>query len=223
MKRIAFYTLRTFAGLLCGALVLSLSACDRNDEPAEGPETPELDSPAIEFEDPTVFATLRPYVDKNGDKIITEKEAMALTYFKMDFFMYQPITSFDEFRYFTGVTTVARAAFACCNLLERITLPETFEEISWQMFEECTSLTAITIPASVTVIRDQSFFRCRKLSKIYCKPTTPPEITYEFDPAREWTFDEIADDARIYVPRASANAYREAWPQYADMIEEYDF
>jgi hypothetical protein len=53
---------------------------------------------------------------------------------------------------------------------------------------------------------------------VYCKPTTPPS-------GDEYMFNDNASGRKIYVPRGSVNAYKNAeyWSDYADDIVGYDF
>ena len=59
--------------------------------------------------------------------------------------------SFDEFQYFTGVTSLAGHEFECTNLTS-IILPNSITSIGDGTFVRCKKLTSIHIPASVTYI-----------------------------------------------------------------------
>ena len=59
--------------------------------------------------------------------------------------------SFDEFQYFTGVTSLAGHEFECNNLTS-IILPNSITSIGDGTFYLCKKLTSIHIPASVTAI-----------------------------------------------------------------------
>ena len=59
--------------------------------------------------------------------------------------------SFDEFQYFTGVTSLAGHEFECTNLTS-IILPNSITSIGDGTFYLCKKLTSIHIPASVTAI-----------------------------------------------------------------------
>ena len=59
--------------------------------------------------------------------------------------------SFDEFQYFTGVTSLAGHEFECTNLTS-IILPNSITSIGDGTFVLCKKLTSIHIPASVTYI-----------------------------------------------------------------------
>ena len=56
-----------------------------------------------------------------------------------------------------------------------------------------------------------AFYGCSGLESITCLATTPPTLgTKVFDGT---------NDSPIYVPSGSVNAYKNAWPQYANRIE----
>jgi hypothetical protein len=92
-------------------------------------------------------------------------------------------------------------------------------EIGSSTFEECNSLTSITIPDGVTSIGNHAFYECSSLASVYCKSTIPPALKDYY------IFDYNAPNRKIYVPRASLNAYKTAngWSNYVDAIEPYDF
>jgi hypothetical protein len=86
-------------------------------------------------------------------------------------------------------------------------------------FAFCNSLASVTIPDSVTEIGGYAFYDCTSLKEVYCKPTTPPSV------GGSPMFSGNASGRKIYVPRASVDAYKAAryWSDYADDIVPYDF
>ena len=89
--------------------------------------------------------------DTNGDGELSFDEAAAVTSIKTVFQNTQ-ITSFDEFQYFTGMTSIGDGAFAWCSSLASVTIPNSVTSIGDDAFSDCTALTSITIPNSVTSI-----------------------------------------------------------------------
>ena len=70
--------------------------------------------------------------------------------------------SFDEFKYFTGVTSIVKDAFYGSNIVS-ITIPDSVTSIGGRAFYNCSSLTSITIPDSVTSIGGDAFSNCDSL------------------------------------------------------------
>ena len=64
------------------------------------------------------------------------------------------------------VTKISNSAFAGCDFIESIELPDTIVEISPYAFYGCYSLTTVTIGNSVTSIGDCSFSWCSSLTSI---------------------------------------------------------
>ena len=117
-----------------------------------------------------------------------------------------------------SVTSIGNSAFFYCSSLTSVTIHDGVTSIGYAAFADCSSLTSITIPNSVTSIGEDAFSDCSSLTSVYCKPTTPPAGGYEM-------FYRNASGRKIYVPRASVNAYksRSNWSDYASDIVGYDF
>ena len=71
--------------------------------------------------------------------------------------------SFDEFKYFTGVTSIGGDAFNGCKGLTSITIPDSVTSIGYNAFYGCSGLTSITIPDSVISIGSYAFKDCDSL------------------------------------------------------------
>ena len=114
-----------------------------------------------------------------------------------------------------SVTVIGDGAFCQCFSLTSIAIPNSVTIIGHRAFCECFSLTSITIPESVTTIGFYAFAWIKNLKSIYCEAVTPPSLDREI----------ITNDAIIYVPEGSVEAYKTAygWKSYADRIKVYDF
>ena len=131
-------------------------------------------------------------------------------------------TSLTSVKIPNSVNEIGWRAFLGCTSLTSITIPNSITEIGDKAFEGCTSLTSITIPNSVTEIGYDAFDGCTSLKSVYCKPTTPPRIYWS-----SIFYDKEGKPlgCKIYVPRASVEAYKtaEGWKEHADRIIGYDF
>ncbi|MBR5035122.1 MAG: leucine-rich repeat domain-containing protein [Bacteroidales bacterium] len=114
-----------------------------------------------------------------------------------------------------GIQSVGVSLFSQCSSLTSITLPEDFLSIPNGTFSMCSSLTSITLPQGIQSIGNDAFSWCANLTSIYINSTTPPSIgTSVLD---------ISPNAFFYVPTASVDVYKDAWPDYASKISGYSF
>lgn len=118
----------------------------------------------------------------------------------------------------SNVTSIGDEAFVGCDSLTSIVIPDSVTSIGVSAFYHCRSLISIVIPDSVTSIGEWAFSLCTSLSSVYVKPKTPPTLG-------NYIFDGNVSDRKIYVPRASLDAYKTAsgWSVYASAIEPYDY
>ena len=111
-----------------------------------------------------------------------------------------------------GITTIGLSAFSNCTLLASINLPEGLTTIGDSAFMMCSSLSTITLPSTIVSIGSNMFTNC-PMSTIFIKAITPPS----------GTIGVLNTNFTIYVPTASFNAYKEAWPDRANEITGYNF
>ena len=110
--------------------------------------------------------------DHNGELSITE--AAAVTTLGEVFKENKEITSFDELRFFTGLTSISRSAFGGCQNLTSVIIPDGVLTIEDGAFVACLELTSIVIPNSVTSIGFSVFDHCNSLEAI----TIPNSVTF---------------------------------------------
>ena len=144
--------------------------------------------PVIDFADPNVKDALLRW-DTDGDGGLSYVEAAAVTSIGQVFFDAPSISSFDEFRYFTGVTSVVQWAFY-----------------------NCTSLTSIIVPGSVTSIGKGAFYNCTGLDSITVEAEIPPA-------GADYMLDRTNDCAILVpAGSVEAYKTAEYWSDYADRI-----
>lgn len=115
----------------------------------------------IQFADAEVKRICVENWDTNGDGELSKDEAKAVTSL-MDgeqsvFHENGTITSFDEFQYFTGLTSIEDKAFYDCQSLASVVLPSTITSIGKFAFYRCSKLENIDLPESLLSIDNQAF------------------------------------------------------------------
>lgn len=150
------------------------------------------------------------------------------------------ILSFNEFQYFTGVTSVQASAFRGTSQMASLTLPSSVTSTGQNAFIECHSLTALTLnegltsfngvgsvtaanvpqrlteltlPSSVTTLAINAL-RNSKIVTLTCLATTPPTATAAY------CLKPMTSLTSIKVPSASVEVYKAAagWSQHATKI-----
>jgi hypothetical protein len=111
----------------------------------------------ITFADPAVEAICLANFDTDGNGIITKDEAAAVTSIGTVFRENKTITSFDELKYFTGVTSLVADAFADATNIETISLPPNCTIIGSAAFWSCSKLATINGLEQVTSVGSQGF------------------------------------------------------------------
>lgn len=111
----------------------------------------------IAFADAKVKEICITHWDTDGDGELSEAEATAVTTLGECFTGNEEITSFDELRYFTGLTTIDDYAFSECTALASVVIPSSVTTIGENAFALCYGMTAMTIPATVVTIKSDAF------------------------------------------------------------------
>ena len=123
------------------------------------------------------------------------------------------LQSFPDFKRFelVGLTQVGGSWFQNCSNLSAIELPSTIKHIGGWAFYGCSKLKEITIPAAVETI-DACAFQYSGLKTVRCEGTTPAKLG-------NLVFDLTSFNGfTIYVPAEAVDAYKQAWPSYAQYI-----
>lgn len=123
----------------------------------------------IDFADPEVERLCA--INWGNGTSITYAQAAKVTNLGNIFTGNTTITSFDELKYFTGLTylygtnTTSTGAFSGCSNLISITLPDSCTNIQHNVFYNCTSLVTC-YGGKVTNYGNQSFYGCTSLLNI---------------------------------------------------------
>ena len=120
----------------------------------------------IDFADSNVKAICVDNWDSNGDGELSEAEAAVVTDIGTLFYNNTSIQTFDELRYFTGLSKIPNSAFKYCTNLTSVVLPTSVSSIGDEAFLRCTGLTSITLSNSVTSIGNYAFNSCSSLNSL---------------------------------------------------------
>ena len=139
-------------------------------------------------------------------------KSKAMTVFKKS-----NIGSFEEFRTFAacGLDKIDEECFTECKYLKLITLPKTLKTIGARAFNGCESLNDLAIPENVSKVESEAFKGCKSMNRIYFNSPTPPALS------GTGFFDGMPTDYVIMVADSVVDAYKSAWPQYANHIQTY--
>ena len=124
--------------------------------------------------------------DTNGDGEVSYAEAAAATSLSGLFTDWNTVTSFEEIKYFTGVTSTENVfnglaqldsitipaqintlgTFLNCTALKKVLLPEGLTAIPYDCFRNCSALKCIVLPSKVTSIGNSAFSGCSNLQRV---------------------------------------------------------
>lgn len=123
----------------------------------------------IKFEDSAVEKICLDKWDASGDGLLSVLEVAAVTNPNDLIGVFEgnaDITSFNELKYFTGLTGIPAAAFKGCINLCEITLPESIKFLGDEAFYYCKVLRSIDIPASIDALPSCCFYNCISLTDV---------------------------------------------------------
>ena len=139
----------------------------------------------------------------------------------------------------TSVETVMFAAFSGCSSLGTVDLPERLSSIGERAFGGCARLRELMLPEQSLTLRYKCFSELCGIERIYSKSSTPPVcVFYNKNGTNIGPFDTLDSfsqiittqydtprDIPVYVPRGSAEAYRDApgWNYFTNFIETDEF
>lgn len=131
------------------------------------------------------------------------------------------ITSFDEFKYFTGVTSIKSALFMYCQRLESVTLPESIRsiheyafaytnklenlvmpdrvrDVEEGLFQHATGLKTVKLSESLYRIPDKAFF-CSNIEEIYLPSSIESIGNSAFDSCNKLQKVVIENNSKLHT------------------------
>lgn len=113
------------------------------------------DSTIIDSELQTEFATLMAYISSQGWSAESTKlyrsEAYKVTTLNAKLKGNTNLYDFNQFEYFTGVTTLSGTEFQNCTNLGGISFPTSLTRLERYVFQGCSSLTSLNFPSSLVM------------------------------------------------------------------------
>ena len=98
-----------------------------------------------------------------------------------------------------GVTSIGESMFYCCSKLESITIPNGVTSIGRDAFEGCTSITSIVIPDGVTTISEYAFFDCQAMTSITLSDSITSIGNYAFLDTGYYLNEDNWEDNVLYI------------------------
>ena len=123
----------------------------------------------IVFADDKLKAKLVAEFDANRDGELSYAEAASVTSgaeLKKAFGDAVSFSSFDEFQYFTGISSVTEEMFKGWFILTSIVIPKGVKSIGNYAFQGCENLSSVSLPEEVTFIGRGAFYGCKRLESI---------------------------------------------------------
>ena len=120
----------------------------------------------IQFEDPEVERICH----EHG--VYTVEDASKVVSISRWFSSYN-ISTFDEFKYFTGLNCIDDFSFYWCIYLQSIKIPDSVKRIGGSAFYKCCKLKTINIPDKVKFISKDAFIGCNMLDTMFISKNCP--------------------------------------------------
>lgn len=113
-----------------------------------------------------------------------------------------------------ALTEIPRDAFGFCSAITEVEVPEGVETVGDMAFMYCDAMEKLTLPSTLTSIGSSSFGGNEALAEVRCSAVVPPTCG-------RGSFDDIADEATLYVPKDSKEAYAAAdtWSDFTKIEE----
>lgn len=132
--------------------------------------------------------------------------------------------SLTEIEILGNVTSIGARAFFYCSTLTKITIPAGVKEIEDGTFGFCSGLTEIVIPASVEKIGREAFMGCTSLETVTMQgepPTLGTDVFGKWFGGNDRRCKFVQNNTQgIRVPEGKAQAYKDAWTDWADYIAD---
>lgn len=126
-------------------------------------------------------------------------------------------TNLSNLRLPEKLLKISDNAFYACKGLTDIDIPSSVVEIGDCAFAFCNGLKSITLPKNLQYIDVNAFMNDSQIENIISLNPTPPLIIKDkFD---KFPFNYYFEDAKLFVPKNSVNAYKKAidWSEFKEI------
>ena len=113
-----------------------------------------------------------------------------------------------------SITRIGDYAFAECDSLVRITIPNSVQNIGDYAFAGCSRLSEVVIGSGIASIGESAFSECGAVSTIKIGSATPPTIS-------ESTFEDVDKWITIDVPCTNIDEYKDS-DYWSDFVNYYE-
>ena len=138
-----------------------------------------------------------------GAKEMTAGQAAAVERLGGGFRKDEDLTSFNEFKYFTGVKSIGDESFLECTGLTSITFHDGLTSIGKRAFSKCSQLSAVTLPKSLESIDEEAFYGCSSLKSLV--------ISDKITVIEKYTFANCTGLERVSIGKNVKSIGREAF------------
>jgi len=126
------------------------------------------------------------------------------------------ITGSDTKNY--HVSSIADYAFACCDKITSVTIPQSVKEIGLEAFSGCQSISSFVIPENVSSIGERAFVGCDNLGIVVSEASHPSSFNNNVFP------NEVYNNAILRVPLGSISKYKntDGWKNFKNISDGFD-
>lgn len=158
-----------------------------------------LTAAPIGFADPIVKQICVDCWDTDGDHELSEAEAAAVATLGTVFKGRKDISTFNELRYFSGLTAIADEAFRESSLRE-VSFPPTVAEIGRYAFAGTQLGSEVVIPGTVKTVRAFAFSGCRQMRQVVLEDGVESVYTEAF--TGEIHYMQLPSTITYFAPEA---------------------
>lgn len=109
-----------------------------------------------------------------------------------------------------SVNVIGISAFEGCKSLTTVDIPDSIKAIEQGLFKLCDKLTTVNIPNSVTLINISAFLGCKSLTKVNI-PNSVTEI-------EDFAFKDCDNLKSVHIENPNANISDKAFPEHTKII-----